>query len=89
IGVPSELSEDEVMVFVTVDQSSSFDPCELLAFLTPRMPEFMLPRYVEVIDEMPKTPTNKIKKHILREQGVSSETWDRSLAPPATQGARP
>ena len=44
------------------------------------MARFMVPRYVEIIAEMPKTPTGKIQKYVLREQGVTPQTWDREKA---------
>jgi crotonobetaine/carnitine-CoA ligase len=41
------------------------------------MPYFAVPRYIEYIDEIPKTPTQKIQKNKLRERGLSEATWDR------------
>jgi crotonobetaine/carnitine-CoA ligase len=37
----------------------------------------MLPRYIRIIDDLPKTPTQKIKKHLLKDAGVTPDTWDR------------
>lgn len=80
IAVPSEHGEDEVLVFVTAVAGKSIDPADLIEFLLPRMPHFMVPRFVQVIDAFPKTPTQKIQKHILRDR-VSMETvWDREAA---------
>ncbi|MBT4494184.1 MAG: ATP-dependent acyl-CoA ligase, partial [Gammaproteobacteria bacterium] len=53
------------------------DPLELFQFLEPRMAYFMLPRYIRVIDELPKTPTQKVQKNLLKDDGVTSDTWDR------------
>ena len=41
------------------------------------MPYFAVPRYVEFVSDMPKTPTEKLRKHVLREAGVTPATWDR------------
>jgi crotonobetaine/carnitine-CoA ligase len=41
------------------------------------MPHYMVPRYVRLVGSLPKTPTHKIQKHILRSEGVTSDTWDR------------
>jgi crotonobetaine/carnitine-CoA ligase len=41
------------------------------------MAHFMVPRYIRVVDELPKTPTSKVQKAELRAQGVTNETWDR------------
>lgn len=77
IPVASELSEDEVMLVVSAVPGGTMDPRDLLRFLTPRMARFMLPRYIRVMQELPKTPTMKIMKHLLREDGVTQDTWDK------------
>ena len=65
IAVKSELSEDEVMVCVSLAPGHELDPAALIEFLIPRMAHFMVPRYVRVLDELPKTPTSKVQKHML------------------------
>jgi crotonobetaine/carnitine-CoA ligase len=78
IGVPAPLGEDDVFVAVIVDDATAFDPAELLAFLESRMPRFMLPRYVEVVDDLPRTEASmRVRKHELRNRGVTATTWDR------------
>ena len=79
IPVPSEDGEDEVMLVLTCNAGCTLDPRELLAFLAPRMAHYMLPRYVRVVDAMPKTPTAKIEKHRLRREGVTPDSWDREV----------
>jgi len=80
IAVPSEHSEDEVMIVVAATPGQVIDPAQLFHFLEPRMAHFMLPRFIRVIDELPKTPTQKIQKTTLRADGVTAETWDREAA---------
>jgi crotonobetaine/carnitine-CoA ligase len=77
IPVASEFGEDEVMLVVAAVAGANIDPLELLQFMEPRMAHFMLPRYIRIIDSLPKTPTNKIEKHRLRSEGVTVDTWDR------------
>ena len=78
IGMRTEHGDDEVMVAIIVHDRSSFDPAELLRFLEPRMPKFMLPRYVEVFDDFPRNETSmRVRKHELRDRGVTEQTWDR------------
>lgn len=79
-GVASEFGEDEVMVAVAPKTGQHIEPRALAEFLLPRMTHFMIPRYIRVMPELPKTPTNKIQKHGLREEGVSPDTWDRTTA---------
>ena len=52
----------------------------LIEFLRPRMAHFMIPRFVRVMAELPKTPTQKVQKNLLREAGVTTDTWDREKA---------
>ncbi len=80
IGVPSEFSEDDVMVVVAPAEGASIDPAELIEFLRPRMSHFMIPRYVRVLPDLPKTPSNKVMKHLLRQEGITADTWDREKA---------
>ena len=56
------------------------DPAAMIRFLAPRMANFMVPRYVDVLDALPKTESNKVQKHVLRERGVTTITWDREAA---------
>jgi crotonobetaine/carnitine-CoA ligase len=77
IPVPSEYGEDEVMVYLTRRQGETFSEADLIDFLEPRMPRFMVPRFIAIVDELPKTETEKIRKSALRDQGVTPETWDR------------
>ncbi|HEY1709542.1 MAG TPA: AMP-binding protein [Rhizomicrobium sp.] len=80
IPVPSEFSEEDVMCVIAPVAGKRIDPAELLAFLVPRMPHFMVPRYVRIVDALPKTPTQKIQKHLLRADGLTDDTWDREKA---------
>jgi crotonobetaine/carnitine-CoA ligase len=80
IGVASDLSEDEVMIVVAAVPGRSIDHVHLASFLMKRMPYFMVPRYIRVVDELPKTPSAKVRKADLRKEGVTSDTWDREAA---------
>ncbi len=77
IPVPSELGEDDVMVVVAPAPDGTVEPPALLEFLEERVAYFMVPRYVRILPELPKTPTSKVQKHVLREAGVTEDTWDR------------
>ena len=80
IGVTSEVAEEEVMVIVTARAGCTVDPLALTQFLLPRLPYFMVPRYVRVVSDIPKTETNKVRKIVFREQGITPDTWDRERA---------
>ena len=77
-AVPSDVGEDEVMVAVAPVEGQTIDPETLVRFLGERMAHFMVPRYVRILDELPKTPSSKVMKHVLRNEGITSDTWDRA-----------
>jgi len=80
IAVPSEHTEDEVLVFVRLEDEAKLDAEGLIKFLISRMPSFMMPRYIEFVTDLPKTPTDRIQEKLLRERGMSEATWDRERA---------
>lgn len=80
IGVRSELSEDEVLIAVEIVPGRTLDPAALIGYLRPRMPHYMVPRYVRIVDGLPRTPTLRVQKHLLRRDGVTPDTWDREAA---------
>lgn len=75
-----EHTEQEVMAVVTLQPGASMSPEDLIEFLNASTAYFMIPRYVEFIVDIPKTPTGKIQKYKLRERGISENTWDRVKA---------
>jgi carnitine-CoA ligase len=77
IGVPSLYGEQEVMIYVVAVEGQQVEPAELLDFLVPRMPKFMLPKYIQVVPSLPKTPTLKLRKAELRERFDVAAAWDR------------
>ncbi len=76
-GVPSDLGEDDVMVCVTTRDGADLECVEFLDFCVERMPYFAVPRYVEVLPELPKNALGRIMKDTLRERGIVASTWDR------------
>ena len=70
---------EEVMVVVCPHEGQEIDPSSLIAHLIPRMPHFMVPRFVRVVPQLPMTQTNKVQKSDLRAQGVT-HAWDREAA---------
>jgi len=66
VAIRSDLGEDDLKVVVVARPGHSIDAEELREFVRGRAPKFMVPDVVEVVDELPKTPTGKIRKHLLR-----------------------
>lgn len=76
-GVASELSEQDVMIAVVALPGRTVDPSDLIEFCQQRMARYMVPRYIDVVDSLPKTPTEKVEKYRLVERGITANTWDR------------
>jgi crotonobetaine/carnitine-CoA ligase len=76
-GVPSELGEEDVMVSVVSKPGMSLSPQELISFCEGKMAYFMIPRYVEFVESLPKTPTERVEKYKLKATRPNANTWDR------------
>lgn len=87
-GVPSELTEEEVMVAVVLRPGSTLSACGLSRHCEEKLPRFMLPRYVRFLPVLPKTPTDKVEKFRLQAEGPTADTFDRDKSRPPT-GDRP
>ncbi|MCX6584164.1 MAG: AMP-binding protein [Candidatus Aminicenantes bacterium] len=80
VAAVSEMGEDEVMVCLRLKPGKKLEPEELMTYCEGQMAYFMIPRYVRYMDELPKTPTERVEKYRLREQGITRDTWDREKA---------
>jgi len=78
VGVPSDLGEDELKLFVRLREGASITPADLIHWCSGKLPYFQVPRYVEFIDAFPKTPTQRIQKKELS-RGVRG-VWDADAA---------
>jgi len=87
VGVPSPLGEDDVKAFVQLKPGASADPAEMFAFLARELPFFMVPRYLEFLDEIPKTANQKAQRYLLRGQRSPKE-HDREALGPNPAGVR-
>lgn len=77
VGIPSELGDEEVFLAVVSKANVRLTEVELMEYLIPRIPHFMVPRYIQFFDALPRTPTNKVQKYVLKKEGVGPNTWDR------------
>jgi carnitine-CoA ligase len=77
VAVPSDLGEDDILVVVTLQPDANFNHAELLDFCSARMPYFCVPRYLEVLDEIPRNVIGRVRKDLLRKRGLGENAWDR------------
>jgi crotonobetaine/carnitine-CoA ligase len=81
VAVPSGLpgGEDEIKLCLVLRAGATLDPEAFLAWCEDRMPYFAVPRYLELLPALPRTPNDKVQKYRLRETGVAA-AWDRVKA---------
>lgn len=81
IGVPSELTEEEVLACVVLRPGATKLTYSALAeHCAVHMARFMVPRYLRFMSALPKTLTDKVEKFWLQQQGITADTWDREQA---------
>ncbi|MGY6534160.1 MAG: AMP-binding protein [Pararhodobacter sp.] len=76
VAAPSDATEDDIRACIVLKPGATLDCADLIAFLRPRLPYFMLPRYVDLMPELPRTPTEKVRKQKLRQMPLATSTWD-------------
>jgi crotonobetaine/carnitine-CoA ligase len=93
VGVESELTEDEIKAFVVpAPDAGPLDVAELRAYAAQRLAPFKVPRFWQLIDELPRTPTARIARHRLpaghqpgehdTEAGAAGGSGPPGLGPP-------
>jgi crotonobetaine/carnitine-CoA ligase len=81
VGVASEFeADDEIKICLVAKPGMTIAPEDMLRYLAGVLPHYMVPRYIEFMPALPRTPTNKIKKAELRGRGATPDTWDRKQA---------
>jgi crotonobetaine/carnitine-CoA ligase len=78
IAVPSSLSEDEVKAFIVLKEKQSFTPEEIIKWCLDRLADFKLPRYLEFRESLPKTPSQRIEKYVLKRERCTEGVIDMS-----------
>ncbi|WP_022887458.1 AMP-binding protein [Glaciibacter superstes] len=72
IGVPSDLTDEELCAFVVVRPNHEVDPADIIDWCATNLAAFKVPRYIEIVAALPKTPTAKIEKHRLRSRDYAA-----------------
>ena len=75
--VPSELGEDEVLACVVPRDGATLDPLDLIRHCEPRLAYFAVPRYVDILPELPLTENGKVRKFVLRERVAVMQAHDQ------------
>ena len=83
VGVPSEMSDEDVLIAVVPRAGQTLDARELSLHLQAIVPRFANPRFIRVVEALPKTQdTMRVQRHLLRAAGIPAGTWDRHVELP-------
>ncbi|QYB07088.1 AMP-binding protein [Rhodococcus sp. USK10] len=86
IPIASDLGDfdQDICAVVVVRDRFAFEPASIIALCGEQLPKYAVPRYIQVVDELPKTSTGKVRKALLRNADRATGRWDRVV-----DGARP
>jgi crotonobetaine/carnitine-CoA ligase len=80
VGVPSEVGEEEVKAVVVLKEGQLVTEEEVIRWCEPRLAYFSIPRYIAIRESLPKTPSERVEKFKLKEEGITDDCWDREAA---------
>jgi crotonobetaine/carnitine-CoA ligase len=75
-AVTSEVTEDDIKACIVLAEGAAISPQELFGFFEKSLPYYAVPRYVEVMDQLPLNAVSRVQKHLLRARGNGPGTWD-------------
>jgi len=75
-----DYAEDELMVAVVLQPGQSLTPVELLDFVQDKLADFQIPRFIDIVDELPKSKVHRIMRRFLKDKGLTETTYDRERA---------
>ena len=76
VGISDERGEDEIKLLLVPKTAQVLDPELIRRRCEEGLPAWMVPRYLEIRANLPKTPTQKVESFKLREEGLTSATRD-------------
>jgi len=84
VPVKSDVADNEILaVLMAGTAAGAFDPADFFRWCAQEVPHYMVPRFIRLVQDMPRGHSGKVEKHKLRAQGVTDTTWDA-----ATNGLR-
>jgi len=75
-AVPSPQSEDDIKACVVLADGASVEPRDLFDHFRDNIPFFAMPRYVEILDALPKNAVGRVMKHVLKDRNTVGDVWD-------------
>ena len=77
VKADEEGGEDELKAVLVAEPGQTLEVESVWEWCDERLPYFAVPRYVEIVAELPMTPTSKVRKNLLRADGITAATGDR------------
>ena len=76
VGVPSDIGdgEEDILACLVARPGRAIDAAAIWAFCAARLPRFAVPRYLRVLPALPRTATEKVRKEVLRGDGIADAT---------------
>jgi crotonobetaine/carnitine-CoA ligase len=78
-AVPSELTEEEIKAWIVAEDGAILTPDKLFAFFKNELPYFAIPRFVELVGDLPMNQSARVMKHELKARPHTENTWDFEL----------
>jgi len=76
-AISDSIMGEEIKVAIVLHPSHRVTPEEIMSWCESRLPKFMVPRYIEFMEKLPRSASEKVQKAALKDRGVTPETWDR------------
>jgi len=76
VAVPSETTEDDIKACIVLQAGEVITPEELFERFCGTLPYFAVPRYVEILDQLPVNAMNRVLKHQLKNRSNDATVWD-------------
>ncbi|MBY3165420.1 ATP-dependent acyl-CoA ligase [Rhizobium laguerreae] len=86
IGVEADVGEQDIKLFVKAKNGKTIEPEHLSHWLAERLAPYQNPRYIKVVGEFERTPSQRIMKHLLPKD--LHDCWDRLAAGQSGRQAR-
>ncbi|SOD72108.1 crotonobetaine/carnitine-CoA ligase [Jatrophihabitans sp. GAS493] len=75
-GVPAAVGDDDIKATLVLAGGATLTAPEFFAFVRDELPYFAIPRYVDIRGALPVNALGRVMKHVLRDEGVTTATWD-------------
>ena len=76
-GVKTDVGEDEIMISVAMKPGKSIKPEDIIKFCDGKMADFMIPKYIRIVDKLPKSEVHRVLKRELKAIGITKDTYVR------------